>query len=248
MSRRPCSRLVLLASVIVTVAACAPASASADTACPQPDATLATLSPVDLNFVTLCLVNEERAAHGAPAVTFNPQLFAAGTAHAADMVAKSYFSHTSASGADPEARALSAGYSSAADLLGLGEVLGWGSGSMATPRSVVASWMASTSHRTTMLDPYYREAGFGVAAGAPVADGGQGAATFAGEFGRRAAGADATAEAAGADTTASTTSSTAATAKPKTRLVTRKRCRWTKRTGHKRTRTCRKVRVRVPVR
>jgi hypothetical protein len=94
-----------------------------------------------------------------------------------------------------------------------------------------------------MLDPYYREAGFGFAAGAPVADGGDGAATVAGEFGRRAAGSPATAEAAGS--TADTTSSSTTTAK--TRLVTRKRCRWVKRTGHKRTRTCRKVHVRVPV-
>ena len=249
MSRGPCSRCVLLVAVTVSIVAGVPAAASAETACPQPDATLATLSPVDMNFVTLCLVNEQRAASGVAAVAFNAQLFIAGTTHATDMVARTYFSHTSTDGSDPEARALSAAYASAEDLLGLGEVLAWGSGSMATPRSIVAGWMASSAHRTTMLDPYYREAGFGFAAGAPVADGGDGAATVAGEFGRRAAGSPAIAEAAGSDaTTTPSSSTTSSTTTAKTRLVTRKRCRWVKRTGHRRTRTCRKVRVRVPIR
>ena len=241
---RPCMRLMLLAAVATTLVVSAPSTALADTACPQPDAQLGTLSDVDMNFVTICLINEQRAAAGAPAVVFNPQLFLAGSAHAADMVARSYFAHTSLSGTDPEARALSAGFTAPEDLLGLGEVLAWGSGAQATPRSVVASWMASTSHRTTMLDPYFREAGIGIVAGAPVADAPSGSVTFAGEFGRRAAGAGTpTAEAAGADSAATTTSSSA----PRTRLVTKKRCRWVKRTGHPRKKTCRKVRVRVRV-
>ena len=95
-----------------------------------------------------------------------------------------------------------------------------------------------------MLDPYYHEAGIGVVAGAPVADGGSGAATYAGEFGRRAEGSsNTTAEAAGNDTTARRP--------PRRRrgpgVVTKKRCRWVERTGHKKHKTCRKVRVRVPV-
>src|SRR3954471_14426458 len=241
---RPCMRIVLLAAVTLAAAAAAPSAALADTACPQPDATLASLSDVDINFVTICLVNEQRAAVGAPPVTFNLQLFQAGSAHAADMVAKSYFSHTSASGTDPESRALSAGYANADDLLGLGEVLAWGSGTQATPREIVNSWMASSTHRATMLDPYYREAGFGIVAGAPVADGGSGAATYAGEFGRRAAGSTPTAEAAGSESTTATTTSSSTT---RTRVVTKKRCRWVKRTGHRRTKTCRKVRVRVHI-
>ena len=188
--------------------------------------------------MTLCLINEQRAAAGAAPVAFNPQLFLAGKAHAADMVAKSYFSHTSASGADPEARALGAGYALAADLLGLGEVLAWGSGTQATPRQIVASWMASTAHRTTMLDPYYREAGIGVVAGAP--------SPTAAPARRRSRASSAAAPRA-RRRRPRPPATRRRRPRQKTRLVTKKRCRWVKRTGHKKRKTCRKVRVRVPV-
>jgi hypothetical protein len=239
-------RFVLLAAVLTAALMGAPAAAVADTACPQPDAQLGTLSELDLNFVTICLINEQRAAAGAEPVAFNPQLFLAGSAHAADMVARAYFSHTDLSGRDPEARAMAGGYAGTDDLLGLGEVLAWGSGSQATPRQIVASWMASSTHRATMLDPYFREAGIGIAPGAPVADGGSGAATYSGELGRRAAGSPAIAEAAGSDALGPAT--TPSSSAPRTRIVVRRRCRWVKRTGHRRTKTCRKVRVRVRVR
>ena len=247
-SRRLRSALVA-ASMTVALCVAIPSSASADTACPQPDAQLGQLSELDLNFVTICLVNEERTSRGLAPVTFNAQLFAAGSAHAADMVAKTYFSHTGQDGSDPESRALRAQYSSIDDLQGIGEVLGWGSGTLATPRQVVAAWMASTSHRETILDPVFREAAVGIAAGAPVSGGGDGSATYAGEFGRRATGTTTqTAEAAGT-TSSSTSRSSSASTSGTTRVVTRKRCRTVRSARtHRKVKRCRKVRVRVSTR
>ena len=62
----------------------------------------------------------------------------------------------------------------------LGENIGWGSGSLATPRSMVNAWMHSAPHRHNILDGRYRSVGVGVAFGAPV--GGSGA-SYTTDFG-----------------------------------------------------------------
>ena len=68
----------------------------------------------------------------------------------------------------------------------LGENLGWGSGSMATPAEMVDAWMHSEGHRSNILYPRYREIGIGVTLGAPqeLQPGETGAATYTTEFGR----------------------------------------------------------------
>jgi uncharacterized protein YkwD len=63
----------------------------------------------------------------------------------------------------------------------LGEDLAWGSGTLGTPREIVASWMASPGHRANILDRKFREGGMGVAFGDPGA--GEDGVTYALDFG-----------------------------------------------------------------
>ena len=44
----------------------------------------------------------------------------------------------------------------------VGENIAWGTLWLATPRSIVAAWMASPGHRENILDAHYRDTGIGV--------------------------------------------------------------------------------------
>jgi uncharacterized protein YkwD len=130
---------------------------------------------------TLCLVNAERSRFGRRALRANAQLALAGVRHASDMVTSKYFSHDEPSGQDFVQRILSADYAPASALASAGENLAWGTMQLATPRSIVRSWMTSATHRENLLSPDYREIGIAIVVGAPVA--GMRGATYAAEFG-----------------------------------------------------------------
>lgn len=132
--------------------------------------------------VTLCLINVERRARGLAPLHANARLARAAQRHAADMVARAYFSHVSPSGRSFGDRLRRAGYARQCAWWG-GETLAWGTGSMRSPASRVSAWMHSPPHRAILLGAGYREAGIGIAAGAPT--GGSSGATYVGEFGRR---------------------------------------------------------------
>jgi uncharacterized protein YkwD len=127
----------------------------------------------------LCLLNQERTSRGLRAVDLNHKLSVAAKNHSRDMVKRRYFDHTSPSGSSFTARVSSAGYHYSS----LGENIAWGSGSFATPRSIMRSWMNSAGHRANILRGKFREVGIGIATGTPVgiADG----AVYTTEFGRR---------------------------------------------------------------
>ena len=107
----------------------------------------------DLNRV-IVLVNEQRRAAGCADLTWNAQLASAADRHAQDMAANNYFSHTSKDGATFTTRIKNAGYRyrRAAENLAAGQQ---------TPDEVVASWMASESHRANILDCRLKEIGIG---------------------------------------------------------------------------------------
>jgi uncharacterized protein YkwD len=46
-----------------------------------------------------------------------------------------------------------------------GENLAWGTGALATPKGVVASWLASPEHRANLLRPMFRRVGIGELSG-----------------------------------------------------------------------------------
>jgi uncharacterized protein YkwD len=151
-------------------------------ACPNadlmPDASnLATVADA-----TLCMLNGERADRGLSALRLNDQLKRAALAHGADMVDHLYFSHAGRDGSQPAERIRAVGYLASGGAWRIGENLAWGTGDLATPKSIMAAWMNSPGHRANILQPDYREIGFGVIAGNPDSRD-TGGATYVTEFG-----------------------------------------------------------------
>jgi uncharacterized protein YkwD len=112
---------------------------------------------------TLCLINRERARHGERPLRANARLRRAAQAHSESMAFDDYFEHVGPRGQTPLARMRAVGYVSRRELsFEVGENIAWGTLSLATPRAIVATWMASPGHRANILDPRYRETGIGV--------------------------------------------------------------------------------------
>ena len=171
-------RLGRVAALIVAFCAVSPAGASALTA-PRHHRSQAlsdahhacvnvNLRPTSTNLklirvATLCLINRERRLHGERPLRPNRRLRRAAQAHSQSMALGDYFQHSSPSGQTPLARLRSVGYISSSRVgFEVGENIAWGTLSLATPRAIVASWMASPGHRANILDPHYRETGIGV--------------------------------------------------------------------------------------
>jgi uncharacterized protein YkwD len=130
----------------------------------------------------VCLVNAERLHHGLPRLDVDHRLARAAHGHAADMVARRYFSHTSPSGTTPGMRAQRSGYVRGWRRWTVGEALAFGSGRFAGPRTIVAAWMRSAGHRAVVLYPSVSDIGVGAARGTPHGTAG---VTVALEVGRR---------------------------------------------------------------
>jgi uncharacterized protein YkwD len=139
---------------------------------------------------TLCLVNRERTGHGESALAPNADLAQAAQAHSEDMAQNDYFDHVSPGGATPLARMRSAGYIYSSRIgYEVGENIGWGTLWLATPRAMVAAWMASPEHRANILDAGYRDTAIGVAPEAPASLAhGQTGAIYTQDFGQIIAG------------------------------------------------------------
>jgi uncharacterized protein YkwD len=97
--------------------------------------------------------------------------------HAADMVRRHYFAHERA-GWTLAGRMRIVGWTGR-----VAEAIGWGCGGLGVPRAIVASWLASPTHRAIVLGPY-RRIGVGVAIGA-VQSACSGAGTWVLDVGRR---------------------------------------------------------------
>ena len=133
---------------------------------------------------TLCLLNRARGRAGLPPLRLDPKLSHAAGHHSRDMVRRRYFAHDSPGGRSPFARMRATHYVPRNASWWLGENIGWGSGPLEAPASVVRMWMHSPSHRANILSRHFRDIGIGIAAGAPVAAAGDGGATYTTDFGR----------------------------------------------------------------
>ena len=136
-----------------------------------------------LDEITLCLLNGERADYGLPPLTTNSRLAAAAVRHAGDMVEKSYFAHEGKDGSTVRSRISSTGYIPSSGRWVIGENLAWGTGALATPKSIVNAWMNSPGHRANVLHADYREIGFGIVLGNPSGQAAGAGATYATAFG-----------------------------------------------------------------
>jgi uncharacterized protein YkwD len=121
----------------------------------------------------LCLVNQERAAHGLPRLRASSALTRSAQSWSDEMVAHETFSH----GSDATARIARAGYHWAT----AGENIASG---FATARAVMRAWMSDTGHCQNILNPKFRDIGIGIN-GHSMVGGPRGAATWTQDFGLR---------------------------------------------------------------
>ena len=167
----------------VVTALAAPALASA---CQGADVTPTARTISTARSATLCLLNQQRAAHGLGRLRAHRMLQGAAQRYAAAMVRGGFFSHVSPTGSTLEQRIRrGTRYLAGALRYEIGENIAWGMGARAKPRAIVASWMASPGHRANILRATFREIGIGISPGAPVAGLSGPAVTYANSFGSR---------------------------------------------------------------
>lgn len=114
------------------------------------------VTPADFPITELVAeTNEERTRLGLAALTESPKLDASALAKCNDMVAKNYWSHYSPDGAAPWHFLSEANYSYRT----AGENLAHGQNS---PSKVTSDWMGSPKHKENIVNPSFREIGFGI--------------------------------------------------------------------------------------
>ena len=179
-------RLRLLLSTIVASLAAGLALPALASACPGADATPTARTLSTARGATLCLLNQQRAAHGLGRLRAHRSLQSAAQRYAGAMVRGGFFDHVSPSGSTLEQRIREGTrYLAGALRYEIGENIAWGQGERGKPRAIVAAWMASPGHRANILRRTFREIGIGIAPGAPVPGLGGPAVTYANEFGTR---------------------------------------------------------------
>jgi uncharacterized protein YkwD len=146
-------------------------------ACTGANAPAGTLSPRAYARTVECVLNVERAAHGLAPFAHDRRLARAARRFSRAMVRLRFFDHVSPAGSTLSRRARAAGYGGRS----LGETIGWGTGELSTPASIVEQWMLSPPHRQIILHGSFRRVGLGVANGCP--EGLSGAATVTADFG-----------------------------------------------------------------
>ncbi|MGZ4218114.1 MAG: CAP domain-containing protein [Solirubrobacteraceae bacterium] len=157
--RRPRTALTASAILFVLPVFAAPAgaripkavSAHQASACPNANRPATRSTVPAMRAAVVCLINEQRAAHGLPALRADDRLNSSAQSWSNRMVATHSFTH----GTNFAARISAAGFkwSSAGENIATGFM---------TPRQVVNGWMASAGHCENILSPTYRNVGTGV--------------------------------------------------------------------------------------
>ena len=168
----------LVAAALLTLGLCVPAGAQA-AECAGADLVPAADNAGVVSQATLCLLNQQRTAAGAAALTENGRLTRASTAYSRRMIAEAFFDHEAPDGTTLVERLARAGYDVDAVPV-VGENIGWGESTLATPRAMVQAWMASAGHRENLLSRDYTQIGLGIALGTPEGPDG---ATYTTDFG-----------------------------------------------------------------
>ena len=122
--------------------------------CAYADTPVGSVAASVMRTAVVCLLNQQRAAHGLPRLRPAARLNGVAESHTQAMVVSGVFSH----GGAFAVRFTAGGY----DWRAAAENIASG---YATPRSVVAGWMASQDHCRNILSPLFRDVGTGVSAG-----------------------------------------------------------------------------------
>ncbi len=145
-------------------------AAAHSSSCPEADVRPNEQNLEQIRTATLCLVNRERTGRGENPLSDNAHLDQSAQAHTEDMAFGGYVEHVGPHGDTPLSRMRSAGYIYSSSIgYEVGENIAWGTLWLATPRSIVDSWMASPGHRENILDPRFRDTGVGVSPHPPSA-------------------------------------------------------------------------------
>lgn len=162
---RVCALAVIL---MFTAVPAASAACEGEGVAPAPGTNGPALIPFILT--TDCVLDEVRQAHGLGALELEERLTKAAYWHAVDMTTHDFFAHAGSDGKHAAARGVAQGYGDNADEWTIGETLGWGEPSMASPRQIVDAWLASPAHRAVVLNPDFRDVGIMILGDAPVPD------------------------------------------------------------------------------
>ena len=173
---------VAACAVLAALVFALPTAASAR-GCRHAGAQAGSATPAQLAHATVCLLNRQRVARGMRPLYADSSLATAAQRYVEYMVSTDHFAHLDEAGNDVVDRVLGADPSLAGRWRLMGENLGWGDYSSATPRSMVSAWMRSPAHRANILDRRYDEIGVGITRGAPM-PGARDALTYATVFGR----------------------------------------------------------------
>ncbi|WP_445150463.1 CAP domain-containing protein [Baekduia sp. Peel2402] len=174
----PRLRHILAPLVALTAALAVGVPSASAAACANTDVSASNPAAAD---ATLCLLNKERTSRGLGALTRSAVLDKAADKFAADMVEREFFDHVSPGGGTFMDRIKAAGWLPSGSWTA-GENIAWGSGSLATPESIVDGWMHSPGHRANILNGAFTQIGIGIADGAPQ-DGIRGeAGTYVNDF------------------------------------------------------------------
>lgn len=171
--------------MLITVAALALAAPASAQACTSEGTRPAALAVNQAREAVLCLINQQRAAHGVGTLVRERRLERAAQKHSGSMNKHNFFSHISPGGSSAQSRIQRTGYQSGASSWGIAENIAWGGGRRGSAKAAVAHWMASPSHRSAMLSGRYRQVGIGVALGSPARGRGRNAAIYTAAFGYR---------------------------------------------------------------
>jgi uncharacterized protein YkwD len=162
--RRLLASLTCAAALVGAAASTASAApAAADLLAPAsvcPNQTYVTLPPDWQQGAMGCMIAYARNAVGVRTLARDADLMDAAARKGRDMFACGEFSH-SACGLPFTQRMEDEDY----DFRRAGENLAFGVGSAASPRAVMAKWLASPAHRANLLNPAYREHGIALAGG-----------------------------------------------------------------------------------
>jgi len=106
----------------------------------------------------ILLMNQSRTKAGLRPLKTSRLLGEVARAHSREMSARNFFSHTNPAGLGPKERLERAGFAWKA----FGENIGCGQDS---PEKILLTWMNSSDHRNTILDPGYSQVGIGLVRG-----------------------------------------------------------------------------------
>lgn len=138
--------------------AASPSRAAQPSSAADGDTTVVTGPVAFSNEQVIAEINAQRRKAGLAALAQNELLARAALLHSADMAARDYLAHDVPGGPTFVERVSTIGYP-------YREIAENAARGYATPQELVSAWMASPSHRATILNPAYRDIGIGLSVG-----------------------------------------------------------------------------------